>query len=152
MKLLHKLEHWGDSHHPKWLDIIRVAFGLFLCYKGFDFLQNMGSLIGKMNHKMPFGAFAFILLGHYVVFAHILGGLMIAAGFFTRFACLIQLPILLGAVFFINIGGEIMRPYAELFTSILVLILLIYFLIIGNGRWALRLNEEEKKDTGMDNL
>lgn len=145
MNLLHRLELWGDNHHPKWLDIIRVALGLFLCYKGFDFLQNMGLLIGKMNNKVQFSSFAFILLGHYVVFAHILGGLMIAAGFFTRFACLIQLPILIGAVFFINTGSEMMRPYSELFFSILVLVMLIYFLIIGNGKWSLKVSEKEKE-------
>lgn len=145
MNLLHRLELWGDHHHPKWLDIIRVAFGIFLCYKGFDFLQNMGLLIGEMNNKVHFGAFAFILLGHYVVFAHILGGLMIAAGFYTRLACLAQIPILLGAIFLININGEMLRPYSELFLSILVLVGLIYFMIIGNGRWALTVDDNEKE-------
>ena len=145
MNILQRFERWGDSHHPKWLDIIRIALGLFLCYKGIDFLQNMGVLIGQMKDKVPFGSFAFILVGHYTVFAHILGGILIAAGFFTRFACLIQIPILLGAIIFINSSGDMLRPYSELFLSILVLLLLIYFLIIGNGPWALKFNEKEKK-------
>ena len=145
MNILQRFERWGDSHHPKWLDIIRIALGLFLCYKGIDFLQNMGVLIGQMKDKFPFGSFAFILVGHYTVFAHILGGILIAAGFFTRFACLIQIPILLGAIIFINSSGDMLRPYSELFLSILVLLLLIYFLIIGNGPWALKFNEKEKK-------
>jgi len=147
MNLLHRVEHWGDSHHPKWLDIIRIALGVFLCYKGFDFLQNMGSLISQMNSKVPFGSFAFILLGHYVVFAHMLGGLMIATGFYTRLACLVQIPILLGAIFFINTGSDMLRPYAELFISILVLVFLVYFLIIGNGAWSVKIhNEDEGKE------
>ncbi len=145
MNLLHRLELWGDHHHPKWLDIIRIALGIFLCYKGFDFLQNMGLIMGQMSSKVPFGSFAFILLGHYVVFAHILGGLMMVVGMYTRFACLIQIPILLGAIFFVNIGGEMVRPYSELFISILVLAFLIYFMIIGNGAWSLKLQEEDKR-------
>ena len=147
MNLLHRLELWGDHHHPRWVDIIRVALGLFLCYKGFDYLQNMGTLMGKMNNKVPFGEFAFILLGHYVVFAHILGGLAIAAGMYTRFACLIQLPILLGAIFLVNSSGQMLRPYSELMISILVCALLIYFMIVGNGKWSLRLKEEEKRSS-----
>lgn len=149
MNILQRFERWGDSHHPKWLDIIRIAFGLFLCYKGIDFLQNMGLLIGRMSNKVPFGSFAYILVGHYVVFAHVLGGLLIATGFFTRFACLIQIPILLGAVIFVNSSADMLRPYSELFLSILVLVLLIYFLIIGNGSWALKFDEKEKKKKGQ---
>ena len=151
MNLLHRLEHWGDSHHPKWLDIIRVALGLFLCYKGFDILQNMGALISRMNNNVAFGSFAFVLLGQYVVFVHILGGLMIATGFFTRLACLFQIPILLGAVFFINTGSDMLRPYSELFISILVLVFLIYFLIIGNGAWSVKIhNEDENKEHSIN--
>lgn len=145
MNTLQRLERWGDSHHPKWLDIIRIALGLFLCYKGVDFLQNMGILISQMNNNIPFGSFAFILVGHYTVFAHILGGLLIATGFLTRFACLINIPILLGAVIFINSSGDMLRPYSELFLSILVLGLLIYFLIIGNGSWAVKFEEKKKE-------
>lgn len=145
MNLLHRLELWGDHHHPKWLDIIRIALGIFLCYKGFDFLQNMGLIMGQMSSKVPFGSFAFILLGHYVVFAHILGGIMLIVGMYTRFACLIQIPILLGAIFFVNIGGDMVRPYSELFISILVLVLLVYFMIIGNGAWSIKLAEEDKR-------
>lgn len=145
MNLLQRFERWGDNHHPKWLDIIRIALGLFLCYKGIDFLQNMGILIGQMQNNVPFGSFAFILVGHYTVFAHILGGLLIATGFFTRFACLIQIPILIGAIIFINTSADMLRPYSELFLSILVLALLVYFLIIGNGTWALKFEEKKKK-------
>src|SRR5687767_15550221 len=101
MNFLQRLEHWGDAHHPKWMDIVRISLGIFLCYKGVDFLLNMGELIGLMT-STAFGSFAYILAGHYVVFAHIIGGILLALGLFTRFACLIQLPILIGAVLFVN--------------------------------------------------
>ncbi len=146
MNLVDRIELWGDRHHPKWLDIIRIILGIFLCYKGIDFLRNMGSLMGLMPVKVEFDSFMYIILGHYVVFAHIVGGILLAIGLFTRFACLIQIPVLITAVILVNIKEDMMRPYSELFLSIIVLILLIYFLIVGNGPWSYKIPEEEKKD------
>ena len=147
MNLLQKFEYWGDRHHPKWLDIIRIALGVFLFYKGIDFLRNTSALIGLMSNRSPFGSFVIILIGHYVTFAHIIGGLFLTIGMFTRAACLIQLPILIGAIIFINIHStqDVVQPYSELFLSILVLLLLIYFLIVGNGPLSVKFPEEEKK-------
>lgn len=137
MNLLQKLEYWGEHHHPKWLDIIRIALGIFLIYKGVDFLINMGDMVGLLTtNQRLFGSFKVILLGHFIVFAHIVGGALIAVGFYTRFACLIQIPILLGAILFINLSGDLLRPYSEIVMSVAVLLLLISFLIIGNGPWS----------------
>lgn len=136
MNLLQRVENWGDHHHPKWLDIIRIALGVFLLIKGIEFLNNMSTVMDLMTSQVPFNSFILILLGHYIVFAHIVGGFLLILGILTRFACLIQIPILLGAIIFIN-SGNIMQPYSELIISILVLILLIYFLIVGNGPWSL---------------
>lgn len=147
MNLLQRIEQWGNRHHPKWMDIVRIALGIFLCYKGVDFLFNMGRLIGLMPNRGSFGDFAYIMAGQYVVFAHILGGIFLILGLFTRFACAIQIPILLGAVIFVNSNREMLQPYSELLFSILILLLLIYFLIIGNGPWSFKIPEEENKMT-----
>ncbi|MEP7229912.1 MAG: DoxX family protein [Ginsengibacter sp.] len=144
MNILQRLEIWGVSHHPKWMDIIRIALGLFLCYKGVDFLLNMSKLINLMSNRTSFGSFAYILAGQYVVFAHILGGIFLILGLFTRFACAIQIPILIGAIFFVSSSPEMLQPYSQLLISILVLLLLIYFLIAGNGLWSFKIPEEEK--------
>jgi len=145
MNIVQRFEHWGDLHHPKWLDIIRITLGIFLCYKGIDYLQNMSILIDLMTYKSPFGSFMIIILGHYVAFAHILGGILLTVGVFTRFACIIQIPVLLGAIIFINSNKDVFGTYSELFVSILVLLLLVYFLIVGNGPWALKLGDGESK-------
>lgn len=143
MNYLQRLEHWGDTHHPKWLDIIRIALGIFLCIKGYDFLKNMSMLTNLMAHNISFGHFSYILLGHYIVFAHLIGGFLLAIGVLTRFACLIQIPILLGAIIFVNFSGDLWRPYSEMVLSVVVLGLLIYFLIIGNGPWSVKLPDDE---------
>ncbi|HEU4634526.1 MAG TPA: DoxX family membrane protein, partial [Flavisolibacter sp.] len=124
-------------HHPKWLDILRIALGIFLCLKGVEFATNMGAFMSLVTGVMPFSDFVMILIGHYVVFAHIMGGFLLALGLLTRFACSIQIPILMGAIIFVNVPHEMMRPFSEVFLSILILMLLIYFLIIGSGPWSL---------------
>ena len=111
MNLVQRVEHWGDAHHPQWLDIVRILFGAFLCYKGVDFLMNMGQMLGLLQNKMSFGSFSLMLMSNYVAFAHILGGILLIMGVLTRFACIIQIPILLGAIFFIN--TSLYRPFSE---------------------------------------
>jgi uncharacterized membrane protein YphA (DoxX/SURF4 family) len=83
--------------------------------------------------------FAGAALAHYIIFAHILGGPLIVAGLFTRIVCLLQLPILLGAVFFVNApkGHLSIGSHMELWVSLLVLAGLIVFMIFGAGRYSL---------------
>ena len=145
MNLLQRLEHWGDRHHPAWMDIVRIALGIFLVYKGIDFLNNMSDLIGLMEGQTSFGDFTYVLAGHYTVFAHILGGILLVFGVLTRFACIIQIPVLLGAIFFLSPNKEMLQPYSQLLLSIVVLLLLIYFLIAGNGPWSVKMTEEARK-------
>ena len=147
MNVLQRLEFWGDRHHPKWADILRFALGIFLCYKGIEFLENMSSMISRMSGFLPNSYFALSMVGHYVVFAHLIGGLMLAFGLLTRAACLLQIPILIGAIFFIN-QEEMFRPFQQLAVTIVVLAGLIYFLIAGNGPWSVdKYFDEKKKET-----
>lgn len=136
MNTLQRIEHWGDTHHPKWVDIVRIALGIFLVYKGFEFVKDMSSFISLLSEKFSFGAFTLMLLGHYIAFAHILGGVLLVLGILVRFACLIQLPVLVGAIIFVNAGEGLWQPFSELWLSILIFLLLVYFLIVGNGPWS----------------
>lgn len=145
MNFLQRIEHWGDMHHPKWLDIIRIALGLFLCYKGIDVFLNMSDITSTMKNRAPFGSFAFLMAAQYAAFAHVIGGILLALGLFTRLACLIQIPVLLGAIIFVTSNHDMLRPYSELFLSILILLLLIYFLIVGNGPLSFKIPDEEDK-------
>jgi uncharacterized membrane protein YphA (DoxX/SURF4 family) len=144
MTLLQRIEHWGDTHHPRWLDIVRVGLGIFLFYKGIDFLRNMDDIEALVSNRMPFSSFVLILMVHYIVFAHLMGGILLCLGTLTRFACLIQIPVLLGAIIFINASPDMWRPFSELGLSILILGLLIYFLIAGNGPWSVDQLMEKK--------
>jgi putative oxidoreductase len=141
MNYVERIEHWGETHHPKWLDFVRIALGVFLLVKGVDFADNMNKLLNLMS-GLPFGNFMMIMMAHYILFAHMLGGVLLATGLLTRFACLIQLPVLLAAVF-----TNVSHQFSGLAVAILVLVLLIYFLVIGGGRWSLDwyVNKEYKR-------
>jgi uncharacterized membrane protein YphA (DoxX/SURF4 family) len=133
MNLINRLERWGDAHHPKWLDMIRIVLGIFLILKGIEYVNNMDQLGAIISASGFLGALSTGLIAHYVVFAHIVGGLLIAFGLLTRLACLVQLPILLGALIFINSAGSIYQPYTERWMSILVFLLLALFMVEGSG-------------------
>jgi len=144
MNLIQRVGHWGDLHHPKWLDILRIVLGLFLLLKGIEFANNMARLQSLMAARAPFSDLMLIIVSHYILFAHLMGGFLLMTGMLTRFACLIQIPILLGAIIFINLTN-IFGQFSELFLSIIVLLLLVYFLIIGSGRWSLDWYMKEKE-------
>lgn len=137
MNLVQRVEHWGDTHHPQWLDIIRIALGIFLCYKGIEFLNNMGTMLNLVTNKMAFGSFSAMLMSNYIAFAHLLGGTLLILGVLTRFACLIQIPILVGAIFIIEPAPGMYRPFSETLLAVVTLLLLVCFLVIGNGKLQL---------------
>ena len=133
MNLVQRVEHWGALHHPRWTDILRIVLGIFLCFRGVQFAGNMSTVTNLMSNSVPFSGLMLVLLGHYVVFAHILGGFMLTLGMLTRFSCLIQIPILLGAIIFVNFQADVWKPSSEIILSVVVLILLVYFLVVGSG-------------------
>ncbi|HEV3413123.1 MAG TPA: DoxX family membrane protein [Puia sp.] len=146
MNLVQRVEHWGDTHHPQWLDAVRILLGVFLCYKGVDFLMNMSTMLDLLNNRMSFGSFTSMLMSNYIAFAHILGGILLILGVLTRFACLIQIPILLGAIIFLR--TDLYKPFSAIVLPIIVLLLLILFLIVGNGKWQLlKFREGDRGDT-----
>ena len=147
MNLLQRLEYWGDNHHPKYLDILRIALGIFLCIKGVEFARNSTLLNEMISQQVPFDSLLLLLLGHYVIFAHIMGGFLLTIGLLTRFACAIQIPILIGAIIFVN--SDLVNHFTALLVSLLTLGLLFYFLVIGSGPWSVdhAIEEGTEKDT-----
>jgi putative oxidoreductase len=137
MNITHKISNWGDRHHPKILDIIRMVLGAFLAFKGIIFFNNAGYLrdliLEKEAINQPPGVITAII--YYVTYIHILGGGLIFLGLYTRLWALLNFPIVFGAVFLVNITS----PYvnSELWLSILVLALLCLFMIIGSGPLSL---------------
>src|SRR5690349_6339313 len=129
MNYVQRLEHWGDTHHPKWIDLLRIVLGVLLCFKVIELANNISTVTNLVKGEIPFSDFMTLILVHFILGAHLLGGALLALGLLTRFACMIQIPVLLGAIIFVN--ASLIESFFELFLSILVLLLLVYFLIVG---------------------
>ncbi len=69
--------------------------------------------------------------------ANLLGGFMLIVGLMTRLVALLEIPILVGAIIFINAQKQGFAVGSELGLAILVLLLLIFFLIEGGGPLSL---------------
>jgi len=146
MKTLDKIQDWGNQHHPKWLDIFRIALGMVLIWKGVAFMLNLDVLADFLRETGltdQIGTSVLLtLLTYGIIGLHIVGGVCIALGTQTRLYCLLNLPILLSAVFLVNLRENIFKPYSEFWLSTFVLLAIICFFIEGDGYWALA---KEKK-------
>jgi putative oxidoreductase len=130
MSSITKISYWADTHHPIWLDVVRVALGSFLFMKGIYFLEHQEMLRAMMPEAVKLTGI--IVIVHYVAFAHLVGGIFIAIGLFTRLSVLLQLPVLLGAVFITNMSSNAFG--VEWFISFSVLLALGTMLLMGSGK------------------
>ncbi|HET9057954.1 MAG TPA: DoxX family protein [Chitinophagaceae bacterium] len=135
MNISSRIQQWSITHNPKWLIVLRVVLGLFLFQKGIVFIYRSEELKLLLEYNAINTGTK--ILAWYIMIAHLLGGISIIAGLFTRFMCLLQIPILLGAVFLINLKNGIYANNSELGFSILILLLLFIFLLEGGGPLSL---------------
>lgn len=122
------------ANQPGWLTLFRIALGLIILWKGISFFRYSANL-QAMLHSGGMDMFdnnaetiAFI-----ITYINLLGGVFIAAGLFTRWICIIQIPIIIGAIAFVNSKAGMSFTNAELILSLIVLVLLIVFSIKGSG-------------------
>jgi putative oxidoreductase len=132
MNLVQKVETWGDTHQTKWFAILRIILGLIIFFKGLFFVQNTDA-IQQMIANSAVNLYA-VFLAHYVALAHLVGGVLIIMGLITRIAILFQVPVLLGAILFVNADKGFYSIHSELGFSILVLAMLLFFLVFGSGK------------------
>jgi len=146
MTVIQRIEHWGDLHHAKWLDAVRIILGLLIFGKGIAIVSNTAALQDLLlqNNVYTFSGMMASLLVHIIGFVHLVGGLLIVLGLLTRFAVVIQIPILLGAVFFVNLSRGFSFLNSELWLSLIVLMLLILFWIIGSGPYSVDYQMKKK--------
>ncbi|QJX49224.1 DoxX family protein [Hymenobacter taeanensis] len=124
----------NSASNPVWMDGLRMLLGLFLFIKGISFLNNSSDVFYLLSQQESLEHLKKASL-FFSVF-HIIGGLMIAFGFLTRFALLIQIPILIGAVFIVNTQNGLTLQNVELWVSAAVLALMLFFMVVGPGRYS----------------
>jgi uncharacterized membrane protein YphA (DoxX/SURF4 family) len=134
MNVFAKMGQWAEMHYPKWLSFVRIILGLFLVFKGVQFMMGVEKI-----QTIPGGidsVLYYVMLFHIVIFVHFVGGIFIAIGLYTRLADIIQIPMIVGALLLVSdparmviSGGKL-----DLILSIVVLALLVVFLVFGSGK------------------
>ncbi|HLA57243.1 MAG TPA: DoxX family protein [Puia sp.] len=136
MKTFSKFRSWGDAHHPKMLDIIRMLVGLLLVVKGYVYFIHAAYIRDLIieNKLINQSEDLISAIIFYTTYVQLVGGTMIFLGLLTRVASIFLLPIVFGAIFFVNI----LNPFfnAELWLSLLVMALLMLFIVIGSGPFS----------------
>lgn len=118
---------------PAWLTILRIALGIVLFWKAIVFIRDT-TLLQTMIQNTGIGLFSknSETFSFIVAYLTLLCGLFILSGLFTRTSSIVQIPILIVAIFFVN-SKNIGQSSFELIVSVIVLILLIVFAIKGSG-------------------
>lgn len=114
-------------------ELLRIYLGVGLFARGVLFISNSSAFIDLIGSSSSAWLTSVVLI-HYVALSHLVGGVMIAVGLFTRVAALAQLPILVGAVFIVHLQGGLLAATQSLEFSALVLFLLILLVLWGSGR------------------
>jgi len=130
MNTLQQIHRWSLAHHPRWLVVLRVAVGLALFFKGIFFLANTSTLEELVKGSLVANRSDWMVI--FITWSHLLGGFLLIIGLLTRWAALLNVPILMGAVIFINTQRDSFGNF-ELPFAFLVLIGLIFFLVEGGG-------------------
>ena len=130
MEKYRQLIRWQSRHNTIGFDLVRMFMGVALFVRGIIFMQNPETL----QELAGDGGTAVSSVEGYVIWAHLIGGLLLAFGLLTRIAALIQIPILANAVFFVHLEWGFAEPNQSLELSVLVLVLLAIIFIYGAGR------------------
>ena len=115
------------------ITIVRVLLGLIIIIKSVSFIYD-NALAEEGITKTGIGIFTknSEVLAFVLSYLGLLCGLFITIGMFTRIAAIIQVPVLIMAVFFVNIHS-IGDNLAEFLLSMVTLVLLFYFAKQGSG-------------------
>jgi putative oxidoreductase len=112
--------------------LIRIFLGIALSIRGWLILSNPDFII-RMGIDREF--YMWISL---IGMIHLLGGILLCLGFFTRLGALIQIPILFSASFFVLEHTTLMMGGQSVELAILVLVLLCIYFVFGPGTLSIR--------------
>jgi putative oxidoreductase len=137
MYLVNKIERWGNRHHPKILDLIRMMLGVYMTTRGSVLLMKLpfieevmlvSASAGKLANLIPL----FLI---YVIYSLMTAGALVFLGLYTRVAALIALPAMLVTIYFAKDFAAFVN--SDTWLVMLLLLLLFQFMIIGSGPLSL---------------
>lgn len=135
MERLERMRDWLDARREYPFEVVRIFLGVALFVRGLHFVTHAGdvrALLEQGGVRLDFTAS--LALAHYVAIAHLCGGVLLAAGIVTRLAAAIQVPVLLGAVFFVHLRQGLFGAGQGLELAVLVLVLLLAAVFHGGGK------------------
>ncbi len=110
--------------------LIRAFLGIVLFVRGWILFSNPDAIMVLVSDNQYHMWFSYVTIGH------LIGGFFLALGLFSRLGALLQIPILIGAVFVVN-EKSLMRGDQSLELAGLVLFLLVICFIFGSGAKSL---------------
>lgn len=131
MKTTTLTHHQNRTISLKWLAILRIFLGLSLFIKGILFIQDKSEINQVFHESLILQKYFW--LQTIIPWLNLLCGVFIIIGLYTRLAVVIQIPILIGAIVFVNAKKGLFAGESELGISIATLVLLIVFLFMGGG-------------------
>lgn len=127
---------WVDANRDVAFELVRMYLGVGLVLKAVHCIANP-DILGAQLAQAGTLWFEPAILAHYVIFAHLVGGIFLALGLFTRAAALVQVPVLVGALLYVHLPRlTAVGPREPLEFAGLVLFLLLVFAVFGSGRWS----------------
>lgn len=126
-----KYFQWFKKNKNLSYAFLRIFIGIALFIRGFLFISEPAKLTALAGSEQYFWMYS------YIAIVHLIGGALLAAGFFTRLAALIQIPILFGAVFFVHLKQGLLQSAQSLELSVMVLFILIIFFLFGAGELSI---------------
>jgi putative oxidoreductase len=133
MNIPGKFSGWNDKY-PVLFVILRVLLGVILVIRGIFFLTSIQPLFDLIKSSSLNELNMDRSLALFICWAHLLGGTFIILGLLTRISAWLQIPILIGAILFINLNTSISHSSSELPLSFFVLILSLWFALAGGGK------------------
>jgi len=145
MTLTQQLDHWSEKNHSAFIFGLRILLGFILLIKGFLFLFRINDLT-EVVQSLGMQSFN-VTLALIVAWAHLLCGFLILAGLLTRLSCLLMFPILVGAVFYVNLRQGFVTS-SEWIVAVIILYLTIFFFVYGSGEISIvnLFNAKEDRD------
>lgn len=126
-----KYLQWFEEHKNLSYAFLRIFIGIALFIRGLLFISDPAKLTTLAGSEQYFWMYS------YIAIVHLIGGALLAVGFFTRLAALIQLPILFGAVFFVHLKQGLLQSGQSLELSAMVLFVLVIFFLFGAGELSI---------------
>ena len=114
--------------------LLRVILGGALFIKGVDFIRNKAVLRQVISETDVLEKFSIIEAA--IPWVHILGGLLILIGLYTRIVIFIQIPLVVGAIIVLFNTKNASFYSTEMIFAVTILTMLIIYLKFGDGFYS----------------